>query len=64
MPRGPSNDIPVAMNTLAALTRSPSSILHQKELGLLGEMVTSRAGKRRCKMSLEYLLVPENTEML
>ena len=54
----------MAVNTLAASATFLSSILHQKELGLLGEMLTSRAGKGRCKMNLEYLFVPENKEVL
>lgn len=59
-----SNDIPMVMNTLAASSRFLNSILHEKELGLLGEMANSRAGEGRCKMSLEYLFVPDNKEVL
>lgn len=53
----------MVMDTLAASSRFLNSILHEKELGLLGEMANSRAGEGRCKMSLEYLFVPDNKEV-
>ena len=54
----------MVMNTLGASSRFLNRILHEKELGLLGEMANSRAGEGRCKMSLEYLFVPDHKEAL
>ena len=39
-----------------------STFAHQKELGLLKEMVASGAGAGLYKMSLEHFVVPENKE--
>ena len=44
-------------------TLTSSSILHQKEPGLLGVMVDSRLGKGRLKDDLEHLVNLESKKM-
>lgn len=43
---------------------SLSAILHQKELGLFGEIVHSRNKAGKYTKNLEHLIVPERKEVL
>lgn len=64
--RGPRNyDIPVAMSTYGTKILFLNFIFDEKKPGLLqGEITDARAGTRKYKMSLEYLIISEIKEVL